>query len=74
MKLSIAPNGMIVTKHDPNDENNIELLMQVPIRHVSYTGADAKEKKLFAYISNDVLTKTMMCHLFKAKAGVWKPN
>ena len=25
VKLSIAPNGMILTKHDPSDENNIEV-------------------------------------------------
>ena len=85
----MAANGMIITKHDPSDENKIEvsilnrmfdsvlinlhflqLLMQVPIRQISYTGADIKDKKLFAFISNDVQTKSMLCHIFKTKSGV----
>ena len=86
VQLSVAPNGLIITKHDPRDENNIDvrlsflfsqhiltfsqLLMQVSIRAVSYSGADAKDKKLFAFVSNDIKTKAMVCHIFKTKSGV----
>ena len=40
--------------------------MQVPIRQVSYTGADTKDKKLFAFVSNNNQTNQMFCHCFKA--------
>lgn len=45
--------------------------MQVPIRQISYTGADIKDKKMFAFVSNDQQTQAMFCHIFKTKAGVW---
>ena len=48
----------------------MQLLMQVPIRHISYTGADQNDKKLFAFVSTDPTSKVMMCHILKAKAGV----
>ena len=45
-------------------------MMQVSIRSVTYSGADAKDKKLFAFLSTDMRTKVIKCHVFKTKAGV----
>ena len=50
--------------------DGMQLLMQVSIRSVTYSGADSKDKKLFAFVSTDMRTKAIKCHIFKTKAGV----
>ena len=89
VRVSIAPNGIILTQHDAKDPNfmevmasiisvfilwssRLQLLMQIHIRQVSYTGADTKERRILAFVSRDPDDPTMYCHVFRAVSDkVW---
>ena len=43
-----------------------QVTLRVAIKLISYSGADVKDKKIFAFVSNDPTTKAMLCHLFKS--------
>ena len=58
-----------ITVGIPGEEKPLEAIQ---IKHVSYTGADANNRKIFAFIANDPKSGTMACHVFlcKVKAKV----
>eukprot|EP00730_Choanoeca_flexa_P006755 TRINITY_DN12219_c1_g3_i12.p1 TRINITY_DN12219_c1_g3~~TRINITY_DN12219_c1_g3_i12.p1 ORF type:complete len:1414 (+),score=379.52 TRINITY_DN12219_c1_g3_i12:272-4513(+) len=54
-KLVIYARGRDVAVHD------------IPIKNVSFTGVDAKNNKIFAFIANNQKQKTIACHVMLCK-------
>ena len=41
--------------------------MEVPMKYVSYTGQDERDRTAFGFVMNDVDTQQYICHLLKCK-------
>lgn len=47
-----------------------QITKNIPIRQISFSASDKKNKKVFAFISSDPKTSITMCHVFQCRSKV----
>ncbi|EGD80026.1 TK/HMTK protein kinase [Salpingoeca rosetta] len=68
VELEISPRGIVIQRPATKGGESVEILRDIPIKAISFTGVDRTYKKLFAFIANNSEEEGMLCHVFQCKS------